>query len=475
MKSNLEKIAAYQAIMPKKQGESICHSAVLECEYGSQTCVLNLERSHGRYIGNNAQIDKKDGKNVNFGYCSKLNEPCRARLSDWYHANEEDLMFDERTLKMEPSVQMDSGFMVCSRGYAIVQAVTSGQTIGMPSSWDSRNNVYITKDNKYIVVDGVNFEIYNPEPKRELHFVNPEEWYEVDTWKCEKMEFDAAKAILGIFSSSLGIKGVELVDGHNDYPTTNGGIKNYKQKISFSADVQIVNNVLQVIADAIEYTYVKFIFQVSNLRNYRVTILGGTKSDTTKYNDYPMYNCRYSFLSNIATGIYYYKSKEALEQTVGEAIKDVTANIKKNESFSKLLVAEEELSLQNNEYYDIELYLNSKRQNQQYQVYIYTDADSNISQKLITYPNEGLYLVKHTPTNMFNLFPKRRDLIDMMDDLIIKSINLDFSNTFWKLCEQVLRDYNNKTMGSSIANPSDAMKAPMSELCENVWKKIQKK
>ena len=114
MKSNLAKIAAYQAIMPQKQEESICHSAVLECQYGSKKCVLNLVRSHGKYIGSHAQIDKKDGKNVNFGYCSRLDGPCRARLSDWYNANEEDLMFDERTLKMEPSVQMGSGFMVCS-------------------------------------------------------------------------------------------------------------------------------------------------------------------------------------------------------------------------------------------------------------------------------------------------------------------------------------------------------------------------
>lgn len=114
MKSNMEKIAAYQAIMPKKQGESICHSAILECPFGSKKYVLNLTRSHGKYIGGNAQIDKKDGKNAYFGYCSKLDGPCRAKLSDWYNANTEDLMFDERTLKMEPSVQMGSGFMICT-------------------------------------------------------------------------------------------------------------------------------------------------------------------------------------------------------------------------------------------------------------------------------------------------------------------------------------------------------------------------
>lgn len=48
-----------------------------------------------------------------FGYCRKLDGPCRAKLSDWYNGNENDKMFDERTLKMESSVQKDTGFMVC--------------------------------------------------------------------------------------------------------------------------------------------------------------------------------------------------------------------------------------------------------------------------------------------------------------------------------------------------------------------------
>lgn len=114
MESNLQKIYAYQQIMQKSGGESICHSATLRCEYGSQDYILNLQKSHGKYVGRNAQIDAKDGKNAYFGYCKKLEHTCQAVLSDWYNANKNDLMFDERTLKMEASVQKNAGFIVCT-------------------------------------------------------------------------------------------------------------------------------------------------------------------------------------------------------------------------------------------------------------------------------------------------------------------------------------------------------------------------
>lgn len=87
---------------------------VLRCGYGSQNYVLNLSKSHGKYICSHAQIDVKDGKEAYFGYCSKLEGPCRAVLSDWYNGNGADLMYDENTLKMESSVQMGIGFMVCT-------------------------------------------------------------------------------------------------------------------------------------------------------------------------------------------------------------------------------------------------------------------------------------------------------------------------------------------------------------------------
>lgn len=358
---------------------------------------------------------------------------------------------------------------------AIVKAVTSGQTMRMPRAWNSRNNVYITKDNKYIVVDGISFKIYSPEPKQELNFIVPEKWYDVDSWECEKMEFDAGKAALGIVLALVDLDDDDFAEGHDGYPTTKKGTKIFKERNSILLGTKVVKNVLQAIADEIEYTYVKFNFQVSDLKNYRVMIFGGTKSDTYKYINYQGYDYRRSFLSDIVTDIFYIDTKEDLKEVVSEALERLIIAIKKKESFSKLLVTEEELSLKDNEYYDIELYLNSERRFNNHQVCIYTDEDGNVSQKFITYPKEGLYLVKRRPMVAFDLFSKKIDLVNMIDDLIIKSINLDFNNTFWQLCEQVLKDYNDKTMSLPIADPSNAMKMPMSELCRIVWEENQKK
>lgn len=48
MENNLQKMFAYQEIMNKTGKESICHSAILKCEFGSQEYVLNLQKSHGK-------------------------------------------------------------------------------------------------------------------------------------------------------------------------------------------------------------------------------------------------------------------------------------------------------------------------------------------------------------------------------------------------------------------------------------------
>ena len=69
MENNLQRMFAYQEIMAQRGKESICHSAILRCEHGSERCVLNLPKSHGKYVGTHAQIDIKDGKNAFFGYC----------------------------------------------------------------------------------------------------------------------------------------------------------------------------------------------------------------------------------------------------------------------------------------------------------------------------------------------------------------------------------------------------------------------
>lgn len=356
--------------------------------------------------------------------------------------------------------------------FGTITVTSDGQPTSTSQAWNAENNVYITSDNKYIVVDGIKFEIYSPEPKRDLSLVLQEEWYDVDSWECEKVEFDAARALLDIVAGTLGVSDIELADGVNGYPKTKTGTKLYKERNGMLAGLQIVSNILQAIANAIEYTYVKFTFQISDLKNYRVTIIGGTKSDALKYNNYSAYNYRRSFLSDVATNIFYYDSKEGLKTTVLSTINETVKSINNNNSFAKLLVSEDNLKLKDDEYYDIELYLNAKRRNQSYQVFIYTDLNQCISQKFITYEKEGLYLVKKIPGAVFGIVKNTEDLIEMMDDLIIRNINTDFSNAFWQLCEQVLVDYNKS---QNIPDFSNATKAPMSQLCEIEWEKHQKK
>ena len=46
MENNLQRMFAYQEIMAQRGKESICHSAILRCEHGSERCVLNLPKSH---------------------------------------------------------------------------------------------------------------------------------------------------------------------------------------------------------------------------------------------------------------------------------------------------------------------------------------------------------------------------------------------------------------------------------------------
>lgn len=125
---NLKKMRAYQSIIPPAAEESICHTAILKCDFGSEEYVLNLQESHGKYAGDSAQIHVKDGKEAVFGYCNITGEVCCANLSDWFNGNMEDGIFDGKTLRYEAAVQKSSGFMACTKHDGVVIAITSGQT-----------------------------------------------------------------------------------------------------------------------------------------------------------------------------------------------------------------------------------------------------------------------------------------------------------------------------------------------------------
>ena len=128
MSDNIRAIYARQSIQTLKNGASICHSALLSCDHGNKTCILNLKSSHGKYVGNCAQIDAKDGKDATFGYCDILSGPCQGSQSDWYNENTGDVMFDENTLTMEASVPQNEAFRLCSAG-GVIKADTDGQNV----------------------------------------------------------------------------------------------------------------------------------------------------------------------------------------------------------------------------------------------------------------------------------------------------------------------------------------------------------
>ena len=111
---------------------------------------------------------------------------------------------------------------------SIIVADTSGQTIQKPYIRQEKNRVYITDDNKYIVVDEIKFEIYRPE-----HGVTigpQESWYDVDSWVISQKDFDTVKALTGIGGALLGIGDITLPE-QGEIFTEMGKVKNLESLI----------------------------------------------------------------------------------------------------------------------------------------------------------------------------------------------------------------------------------------------------
>ena len=137
---------------------------------------------------------------------------------------------------------------------SIIVADTSGQTIQKPYIRQEKNRVYITDDNKYIVVDEIKFEIYRPE-----HGVTigpQESWYDVDSWVISQKDFDTVKALTGIGGALLGIGDItlpeqgEIKDKYNyvqqgAYPTTPRATKDYHIKTLAAFGFQFEIDILQ--------------------------------------------------------------------------------------------------------------------------------------------------------------------------------------------------------------------------------------
>lgn len=351
--------------------------------------------------------------------------------------------------------------MKCSE--AIIVADTSGQTIGKPQIRQEKNRVYITDDNRYIVVDGIKFEIYYPE----RGVIAPvEEWYDVDSWEISQKDFDAAKAMSGIGGALLGIGDItlpeqgEIKDKYDyvlqgAYPTTPHATRVYHERTMGALGFQLGIDILQAIGNAVECTYVKFAFQVSNLKKYRVLVLGGTTSETIKYMNYSYYNFPCSYLKNIVPSNFEFITIDGMKEDGYKIIEPLVTEIKDGKLKAEIMVPDDQLKLTGNEYYDAHCTLSSERQFKEYQMYIYPNLEGKICQKLIVYSGEQLRIVKRQPTYLIYFGGKTVNLIEMINAVIIEDIDKDDSNLYWKLFERALVNY-----GSSKAN-----RTSMEELC----------
>lgn len=204
--------------------------------------------------------------------------------------------------------------------------------------------------------------------------------------------------------------------------------------------MQLALDILQALADAVEYTYVQFEFQISSINTYRVLIKGGTKSDTIKYQTYGYYNRTRSYIDDIIPQILRDRIIDEIREEGYSCIKPWVDNISTEKSKAKLLVTGDALKLSGHEFYDGQCWLNEERRDNEYQMYIYTDEKSKICQKAIVYSNEKLTIVKRKPDILY-YGGKTIELIEMIDALILENIDKDVSNVFWRVFEKALRNY----------------------------------
>lgn len=133
MSGNMKKMYKRQEMDGCISSEYVVGGAEVSCKYGSETCVLNLTRSHGAdTLDGRPLIIKSDctSKNISgFGVCNKnRNKPCKCepKLNEWSVDEKRNLyIIDPNTAKSSRAVTQDS-ITVCEKG-GIVSFKTSGQ------------------------------------------------------------------------------------------------------------------------------------------------------------------------------------------------------------------------------------------------------------------------------------------------------------------------------------------------------------
>lgn len=455
-------------MLQKKQKEYVVRGALTKCSNGEKNTIVNLPTDHGQYLQGCPQINIQDSKIENiegFGLCRVTNKKCIPNLSPWLNGNKNKLIWDQKTLKMEATVTNLDSYCVCLKNQGIISLNTSGQMNRKRPS----GGVYITEDRTAIVVNDIRFDIYNPNPQGDSGDVTirqREDWFTMLEYTMTEVEFSLSKALLGVKFELEDFSREEVVTYSkvsNKQPNGKWEIKQVKntfvssnvQSGSKAADAIMIaealllaENILQRIADAIEYTHVTFYFQISTTGNHRVILLGGTKSDYQKYLNYEFYSRERSYIYDIVPDNLEIKTKKGMKETIKNLIIDYLNKIKNGESNAKLLVNEEELWLRDNEYYDLIVYLSPKRQYDYHHVILYSDR-SNLCQMPIIYPDESLAIIKRKGIYPFD---KRVKLIE----LIHTTWTIQGNKKFWEIFDKVLKQqYSNKS-SPKISDPSNA-------------------
>jgi len=495
----------YNGIIQNQQ--YVLRGSKLSCSYGTSYSLLDTAQDHGIYKEDLAVLTTIDSGKSNicdFGSCLCPESNYVGRLpmtvgtrdgkaaikvsgNDYAHICVPMVPEDSAWGQVDSNVLaktcakgyvpllLDNAALVCQYGGIIrieeVAKVTSGQEI-------KNKKVYITADRKAIVINDIHYEIYNPTIKLndsipgqpEIRAV--ENWYTLWDYTVSEREFDWAKAILGHTFEWEDLARSEIVIDTNGTMTYGNGntVPDYQSFTVISANlpagttlanqlaigyaITIAVNVLQCLANAIEYTYVTFYFQKSNLGKHRVVILGGTKSNVQNFKNYQYYNKWRSFLDHVVhrdtRSWTQYRIQPSMKQWVSMLIKMIADE----DPRVKLLVPYAELLFREGRYYDLGVKLNPVRRGKKYQVYLYPD-NKEMCQKIITYPGESLVVSGRMDSFLNHYNVKLIDFIDL-------TVTTKGNSKFWDIFEQFLQ----KDENIPVANDSNATKVTLKDVFE---------
>lgn len=459
-------------MLQKNQKEYVVRGALTKCTNGEKQAVLNLPVDHGQYLQGNPQINILDSKPENiegFGICKLTNKKCVPQLSPWINGNYNKRIWDQNTLKMEATVVDTESYCVCLKNQGIITVTNSGQTI--PKKNPGR--IYITEGRTAIVVNDIAFIIYNPSSESvsdTVQIKQREGWYTIMEYTMTEVEFSLSKALLGIhFEIEDFMREGITVFSNQSVQYSNGKIKTEPSQIvvvdkhmdsgtkaagmaCLAEAMELFKNMLQQLANAIEYTHTTFYFQKSDKGNHRVVLLGGTQSDRNNFMYYGYYGVERSYIHDIVSKASF-KTSGRIANEMKEPIKDVITyyinKIESGKSKAKLLVSKDEVWLRDNEYYDLIVYLSSKRQYNYHHVILYP-YNGRLCQEAIVYPEESLAIVKRK--GVYPYFDKTTKLIELKYDTCTTYGN----DKFWKIFDKVLKEQCNVNTEPPLSNPSNA-------------------